>query len=104
MDAFAALADPTRRAIVELLAGDDRQAGEIAARFSIAGPSISRHLRVLREAGLISYRQQAQLRIYHLEADALDETKEWMQAQLDLARARFDRLDAHLARMTEQED
>jgi hypothetical protein len=58
---------------------------------------------VLREAGLISYRQQAQARIYHLEAAALDDANRWMQAQLDLARTRFDRLDAHLERMKERD-
>ena len=104
MDAFIALADPTRREIVSLLAAGERNAGEIAGRFTIAGPSVSRHLRVLREAGVIGYRQRAQARIYYLEPAALDEVRQWMQVQLDLFRARFDLLDTHLDRMKERGD
>src|SRR5215471_14242947 len=96
MDAFQALADPTRREIVMLLAKGERTASEIFARFDIADPTVSRHLKVLRESGLIAYRQQAQSRIYRLEVDALDETRQWMQAQIDACRSRFDRLGAHL--------
>jgi DNA-binding transcriptional ArsR family regulator len=103
MDAFEALADPTRRAIVALLAERERNAGDIAGRFDIAGPSISRHLKVLRESGLIAYRQEATARIYRLEADKLGQAQQWMQAQLDLCRERFDRLGAHLDRMQEKE-
>ena len=99
MDAFRALADPTRRDIVALLAKGERTASDIFARFEIADPTVSRHLKVLRESGLIAYRQEAQSRIYRLEADALDETRQWMQAQIDACRSRFDRLGAHLDRM-----
>src|SRR5579863_2355523 len=104
MDSFAALAEPTRRAIVALLAAGDRNAGDLAGRFSIAGPSISRHLRVLSEAGVVSYRRRAQARIYHLEPSALEEDRQWMEAQLDLVRDRFDRLDAHLDAMERRGD
>ena len=99
MNAFQALADSTRRDIVALLAKGERTAGEIYARFDIADPTVSRHLKVLRESGLIAYRQEAQSRIYRLEVDALDETRQWMQAQIDVCRSRFDRLGAHLDRM-----
>ena len=99
MDAFKALADPTRRDIVALLAKGERTASDIFARFEIADPTVSRHLKVLRESGLIAYRQEAQSRIYRLEAGALDETRQWMQAQIDACRSRFDRLGAHLDRM-----
>ncbi|HXC56766.1 MAG TPA: metalloregulator ArsR/SmtB family transcription factor [Rhizomicrobium sp.] len=104
MDAFEALADPTRREIVAMLAAREHNAGDIAGRFAMAGPSVSRHLKVLRESGLIAYRQEAQSRIYRLEAGVLDETRQWMQAQLDLCRERFDRLGAHLDRMKERGD
>jgi DNA-binding transcriptional ArsR family regulator len=70
----------------------------------MAGPSVSRHLKVLRESGLISFRKEAQSRLYRLEASALDETRQWMQAQLDLCRERFDRLGVHLDRMKEREE
>lgn len=104
MDAFEALADPTRREIVAMLAGGERNAGDIAGRFEMAGPSVSRHLKVLRESGLITYRAEATSRIYRLNAQRLDEVQQWMQAQLDLCRERFDRLGAHLDRMKERED
>ena len=104
MDVFEALADPTRREIVALLAAGERNAGDIAGRFPIAGPSVSRHLKVLRESGLISFRQNAQARIYRLEGPALDEARQWMQAQLDVLHSRFDRLGAHLDRMKERGD
>jgi len=99
MNAFQALADSTRSDIVALLAKGERTASEIYARFDIADPTVSRHLKVLRESGLIAYRQEAQSRIYRLEVDALDETRQWMQAQIDACRSRFDRLGAHLDRM-----
>ena len=104
MDAFEALADPTRREIVAMLAAGERSAGDIAGRFEMAGPSVSRHLKVLRESGLIAYRAEATSRIYRLEATRLDQVQQWMQAQLDLCRERFDRLGAHLDRMKDREE
>jgi DNA-binding transcriptional ArsR family regulator len=103
MDVFEALADPTRRAIVAILAEQERNAGDIAERFPIAGPSVSRHLKVLRESGLVSFRREATSRIYRLEGSALGEAKQWMDAQLDVLKARFDRLGAHLDRMRSEE-
>jgi DNA-binding transcriptional ArsR family regulator len=72
---LAALADPVRREIVEVLAGG---AGEIAARFPVTRPAVSRHLRVLREAGLVSSEIQAQRRVYRLERAALAELDAWL--------------------------
>jgi DNA-binding transcriptional ArsR family regulator len=103
MDAFEALADPTRREIVALLAAGERTAGDIAGRFDMAGPSVSRHLKVLRESGLITYRSEAQSRIYLLNAARLVQVQQWMQAQIDLCRERFDRLGVHLGRMKKRE-
>ena len=68
------------------------------------GPSVSRHLKVLRESGVISFRQSATSRIYRLEPQSLDEARQWMQAQLDVLHARFDRLAAHLDAMQERGD
>jgi DNA-binding transcriptional ArsR family regulator len=104
MDVYEALADPTRREIIAMLAERERTAGDIAGRFPIAGPSVSRHLKVLRESGVITYRQEATSRIYRLEGPALNEAKQWMQAQLDALNARFDRLGAHLDRMRAREE
>ena len=104
MDVFEALADPTRREIVSLLAAGERYAGDIAGRFDIAGPSVSRHLKVLRESGLIAYRREATSRFYRLEPEPLEEVRQWMEAQLDVVKARFDRLGAHLDAMKEREE
>ena len=104
MDVYEALADPTRRGIVAMLASGEHSAGDIAERFPIAGPSVSRHLKVLRESGLVSYRREATSRFYSLEAARLEEVRQWMDAQLDLVRARFDRLGAHLDAMKAREE
>jgi DNA-binding transcriptional ArsR family regulator len=104
MDVFEALADPTRREIVAMLAAGERNAGDIAARFPMKGPSVSRHLRVLRESGVVSYRKNATAWIYRLEPGALGEAEQWMRAQLEVLHARFDRLEAHLDRMKERGD
>lgn len=104
MDIFEALADPTRREIVVLLADGERSAGDISGRFDMAAPSVSRHLKVLRESGLIAYRQQAQSRLYRLEAARLEEVRQWMQARLDQLHDSFDALGAHLDRMKEEDD
>lgn len=99
MDVFEALADPTRREIVSLLAGGERNAGDIARRFTIAGPSVSRHLRVLRESGLVNVRRDAQARIYSLEGTSLTGARAWMDEQLARLDARFDALETHLNAM-----
>lgn len=104
MDVFEALADPTRREIVVLLAAGERNAGDIAGRFEMRAPSVSRHLKVLREAGVVSVRPSAQARIYRLERRALDEARAWMDAQLNLLDRRFDALERHLDAMKERGD
>ena len=75
---LAALADPVRREIVELLATGERGAGEIAERFPVTRPAISRHLRVLREAGLVTSEVRAQRRVYRLERASLAELDAWL--------------------------
>lgn len=104
MDTFEALADPTRRQIVAMLAARERNAGDIASRFDIAAPSVSRHLKVLRDSGLITYRAEKTSRIYRLNAQRLGEVQQWMQAQLDICRERFDRLGEHLDGMKKEEE
>jgi DNA-binding transcriptional ArsR family regulator len=79
MKAFEVLAEPTRRQIVELLAEGERSAGEIASRFSTSRPGISRHLRVLREHGLVRAREDAQRRIYSLDPAPFEELHEWVE-------------------------
>lgn len=75
---LAALADPVRREIVELLATGELGAGEIAERFPVTRPAISRHLRVLREAGLVASEVRAQRRVYRLERASLAELDAWL--------------------------
>lgn len=87
---LAALADPVRREIVELLAGGDAAAGDIAARFPVSRPAVSRHLRVLRAAGLVRSEMHGQQRVYRLERAALAELDGWLD--------RFRPLPAPLAR------
>ena len=78
MEPFAALADPTRRRIVELLAGGERSAGDLARRFTLTQPAVSQHLRALREAGLVRSRREAQRRIYSIDGRGLAEIDAWL--------------------------
>jgi DNA-binding transcriptional ArsR family regulator len=98
VDRFVALADPTRRCIVELLAERERSAGDIAARFSISQPAVSRHLRLLRECGLVSVRPMAQQRIYSLETQQLNELADWVARTRELWMKRFDAMDEEILR------
>lgn len=78
MQGFAALADPTRRRIVEMLAARELPAGEIARRFDMTAPAVSQHLKLLRDAGLVNVRRDAQRRIYALEPSGLAELDAWL--------------------------
>ena len=78
MLAFAALADPTRRRIIEMLASRELPAGEIARRFDMTPPAVSQHLKQLRDAGLVHVRREAQRRIYTLDARGLAELDAWI--------------------------
>jgi DNA-binding transcriptional ArsR family regulator len=97
--AFAALADPTRRAIVSALARGDATVNELAAPFDISLPGISKHLKVLERSGLISRRRHAQFRPCHLETDALDGALDWIGTHRRIWDERFDKLDDLLAEM-----
>jgi DNA-binding transcriptional ArsR family regulator len=95
--AFAALADPTRRAIVSALARGDATVTELAAPFEISLPGISKHLKVLERSGLISRRRDAQFRPCHLEVEALDGALDWIGTHRRIWDERFDKLDSLLA-------
>ncbi len=75
---FAALADPTRRRILEMLAARELPAGEIARRFDMTPPAVSQHLKLLRDAGLVHVRRDAQRRIYALDPNGLTELDAWI--------------------------
>ena len=93
---FAALADPTRRGILSRLAKGEATVGELAEPFSISLPAISRHLKVLEQAGLISRRRVAQSRPTALRVDPLREADDWMATRVEIWEARVKRLDALL--------
>ncbi|QDO97254.1 winged helix-turn-helix transcriptional regulator [Ferrovibrio terrae] len=91
MEIFTALADPTRRRIVELLSRGECAAGEIVEAFDVSGPAISQHLKVLREAALVQVRIEGQRRIYQLNPQGLSEMDAWLN---DVRRFWAPRLDA----------
>ncbi len=101
---FAALADPTRRAILGRLSQGDATVAELAAPFPISQPAISRHLKVLERAGLISRRRQRTARLSHLEAASLREATAWMAAYQEYWDDRFDRLDTLLDMQESREE
>ena len=93
---FAALADPTRRAILQRLTTGDANVAELAGPFSMSQPAISKHLKVLEAAGLISRRRHATARFSHLEAKPLKEATEYMEKYRRFWNESFDRLDAYV--------
>lgn len=99
MDAvLQALSDQNRRTMLEALAGKPATVGELAALLPIARPGVSRHLRVLREAGLVEVRKEAQRRVYSLRAEPLAEVDEWLGRYRALWEQRLDALHTEVAR------
>ena len=100
MKTLEVLAEPTRRRIVELLAEGDgeRSAGEIASHFATSRPGISRHLRVLRETGLVRARGEGQRRLYSLDPAPLAELDEWLERYRRFWGNRLDALDTEIRR------
>jgi DNA-binding transcriptional ArsR family regulator len=88
VEAAAAIADPTRRRVLELVRDDELPAGRLAAEFAISRPAVSRHLRVLREAGLVRERRAGRLRLYRADPAPLSELRSWLERYWD------DRLEA----------
>ena len=93
-----ALSDESRRTLLEALAGGPATAGELAALLPIARPGVSRHLRVLREVGLVDVRQEAQRRVYSLRAEPLAEVDEWLGRYRALWEQRLDALHTEVVR------
>jgi DNA-binding transcriptional ArsR family regulator len=96
MDAFLALADPTRRRIIETLAGGESAFGELADQFAMSGPAVSQHLKVLREAGLVRVRKDRQRRIYRLDTGGLGELEAWLEKVTRFWGPRLDDLERAL--------
>ena len=99
---FGALADPTRRAILARLAKGDATVGELAAPFRVSQPAISRHLKVLERAGLISRIRRATARLSHLEAEPLREATVWLAGYREFWEESYDRLDELLAALQDK--
>jgi DNA-binding transcriptional ArsR family regulator len=97
---FGALADPTRRAILARLASGEAPVKELAKPFKMSGPAITKHLKVLERAGLISRTRQAQRRPCRLEAAPLHDAADWIERYRALWEERLDRLDAYLKTVT----
>ncbi len=100
---LAALADPTRRDIVARLAVGDATVGELAEPYDVSVQAVSKHIKVLAEAGLVSQRREAQRRPCHLEAEVFDLMTKWIERYRQQAQERYERLDAVLADMQEGE-
>lgn len=96
---FAALADPTRRDIVARLAVGDVTVTELAQPYDVSVQAVSKHIKVLADAGLVSQRKEAQRRPCHLEAEVLDLMTAWIERYRQQAQERYERLDALLAEM-----
>ena len=93
---FDVLAEPTRRRILDLLREDERPVGELVATLRISQPGVSKHLRVLREAGLVAVRHDAQRRFYRVRPEPLAEIDEWLEPYRRLWADRLDALERHL--------
>jgi DNA-binding transcriptional ArsR family regulator len=101
---FNALADPTRRQILDLLNERPRLVGELTEQLAVSQPGVSKHLRVLREAGLVKVRKDAQRRWYELRPEPLAELDSWLEAYRHLWQGRFDRLDQYLQKLQVKEN
>jgi DNA-binding transcriptional ArsR family regulator len=98
MDAFEAIAEPNRRRILDLLRGGERPAGDVVGALAISQPGVSKHLRLLREAGLVRVRAEGQRRLYSLEPGELARIEAWLEPYRAFWRERLDALEQHLER------
>ena len=95
-DAFAVLAEPTRRRILDELRGSERSVGELVDSLGVAQPTVSKHLKVLRDAGFVSSRRSAQQRIYRVEAQPFEAVDAWIEPYRRLWNRHLDALERHL--------
>ena len=102
MDRFAALAEPTRRRIVELLGSGERAAGALGQDFEISAPAISQHLKALREAGLVRVRIDGQRRLYSLNPEGFAEMEAWFERMRGFWSGRLDALERELIKEEEK--
>jgi DNA-binding transcriptional ArsR family regulator len=101
---FEVIAEPTRRRILDLLVDGERPVGDLVAELAMSQPAVSRHLRVLREAGLVRTRTDAQRRVYRLDPEPLAALDDWLQPYRQLWAASLDSLARHLDEMDDEDD
>jgi DNA-binding transcriptional ArsR family regulator len=101
-NAFEVVAEPSRRRILELLRDDDRPVNDLVDALGLSQPAVSKHLRVLRDAGLVDVRRDAQRRIYRLVPEPLVEIDDWLTPFRQAWSRRLDALEAHLDRMEDR--
>jgi DNA-binding transcriptional ArsR family regulator len=99
---FGVIAEPTRRRILDLLLERERPVGELVAALEMSQPAVSRHLRALRDAGLVAARTDAQRRIYRLDPEPLAALDEWLRPYRRMWAASLDRLELHLDEMDDE--
>jgi DNA-binding transcriptional ArsR family regulator len=102
--AFEVLAEPNRRRILDLLCLEDRPVGDLVDRLAVSQPAVSKHLRVLREAGLVEVRTVAQRRIYRVRSEPLRAIDEWLEPYRRLWASRLDALERHLDAMPDAQE
>jgi DNA-binding transcriptional ArsR family regulator len=103
-DAFNAVAEPRRRQLLDLLAQGERPVNDLVAALGLAQPQVSKHLRVLREVGLVDVREDGRRRMYRLNARPLKPIHDWVASYEQIWNERFDRLDVVVAELKENED
>ncbi len=101
---FEVLAEPNRRRILDLLREADRPVGDLVGALAVSQPAVSKHLRILREAGLVEVRTEAQRRIYRVRWEPLRAVDEWLEPYRRLWLSRLDDLERHLDEMAEAEE
>jgi DNA-binding transcriptional ArsR family regulator len=103
-DAFNAVAEPRRRQILDVLAGGERPVNDLVLRLGLAQPVVSKHLRVLREVGLVDVRQEGRRRMYRLNGHSLKPIHDWVKTYERSWAQRFDRMDVVLEELKEKEE
>jgi DNA-binding transcriptional ArsR family regulator len=101
---FEVIAEPNRRRILDLLLVEERPVGDLVSQLGIGQPGVSKHLRVLREAGVVEVRAEAQRRVYRVRPEALREIDEWLTPYREAWRDRLDALERHLDDMPDEGD
>jgi DNA-binding transcriptional ArsR family regulator len=102
-DAFNAVAEPRRRQILDVLAGGERPVNDLVALLGLAQPQVSKHLRVLREVGVVDVREDGRQRLYRVNGQALKPIHDWVQGYERLWSERFDQLDVVLEELKDEE-